>query len=127
MLRLTPEQSREDQKAMDGDSSLRGRRMRLARAWRGDAPELLAGASLAVAGANGLIVILAGTPSTKVSVRSAADGVTGAKLRRSAEQARMATVERPELARKLARMASKPNQRLTPELIADLAAVWPAS
>jgi flagellar biosynthetic protein FlhB len=126
MLRLTPEQSREDQKAMDGDSALRGRRIRLARAWRGDAPELLAGASFAVAGANGLIVILAGTPSTKVTVRSAADGMTGAKLRRSAEQARVVIVDRPELARKLARMASKPNQRLTPELIADLAAVWPA-
>jgi flagellar biosynthetic protein FlhB len=126
MLRLTPEQSREDQKAMDGDSALRGRRMRLARAWRGDAPELLVGASLAVAGANGLIVILVGTPSTKVSVRSAADGVTGAKLRRSAEQARIATVERPDLARKLARSASKPNQRLAPELMADLAALWPA-
>jgi flagellar biosynthetic protein FlhB len=127
MLRLTPEQSREDQKAMDGDSALRGRRIRLARAWRGDAPELLTGASLAVAGANGLIVILAGTPSTKVSVRSAADGMTGAKLRRSAEQARIVVVDRPELARRLARSASKPNQRLTPELVADLAALWPAS
>ena len=127
MLRLTPEQSREDQKAMDGDPSLRGRRSRLARAWRGDTPELLAGASIAVVGANGLIVVLAGGPPPgKVSVRSAADGATGAKLRLSAEKARIATVDRPDLARKLARSASKPNERLAPELMADLAAVWPA-
>jgi flagellar biosynthetic protein FlhB len=125
-LRLTPEQSREDQKAMDGDPALRGRRLRLARAWRGDAPELLAGASLAVVGSNGLIVVLAGTPPGKVTVRSAADGATGAKLRRSAEKARVATVERPDLARKLAQLAARPNARLTPESIADLAAVWPA-
>ncbi len=127
MLRLTPEQSREDQKAMDGDPSLRGRRSRLARAWRGDAPELLAGASLAVVGAKGLIVVLAGGPPPgKVSVRSAADGATGAKLRRTAEQGKIATVERADLARQLARLASKPNQTITPEILADLAAVWPA-
>ncbi len=59
-------------------------------------------------------------------MRSAADGATGAKLRRSAEQGKIATVEKPDLARKLARLASKPNQTLTPEMIADLAAVWPA-
>lgn len=126
MLRLTPEQSREDQKSMDGDPALRGRRLRLARAWRGDAPELLAGASLAVVGSNGLIAVLAGTPPGKVSVRSAADGATGAKLRRSAEKVRVAIVERPDLARKLARLASKPNGGLTPGILADLAAAWPA-
>ena len=125
-LRLTPGQSREDQKAMDGDPALRGRRLRLARAWRGDAPELLAGASLAVVGANGLIVVLAGGPPPgKVSVRSAADGSTGAKLRRSAEQGKVSTVERPDLARQLARLASKPNQTLTAEILADLASIWP--
>jgi flagellar biosynthetic protein FlhB len=127
MLRLTPEQSREDQKSMDGDPSLRSRRIRLARAWRGDAPELLAGASLAVVGPNGLIVVLAGgPPPNKVTVRSAADGATGAKLRRTAEQGRIATVERADLAHKLARLASKPNQTLNPEIFADLAAIWPA-
>lgn len=125
MLRLTPEQSREDQKAMDGDPSIRGRRLRMARAWRGDAPELLAGASLAVVGADGLIVVLAGKPTGKVTVRSAADGATGAKLRRSAEKARIATIERPDLARKLARLAARPNTTLTPELMADVAAIWP--
>ena len=35
---------------MEGDLSLRARRRRLARAWRGDAPELLAGASLVLTG-----------------------------------------------------------------------------
>jgi flagellar biosynthetic protein FlhB len=127
MLRMTPEQSREDQKAMDGDPALRSRRRRLARAWHGDAPELLAGATLAVAGPKGLIVILVGGPPPKgVSVRSAADGATGARLRRAVESAPIPLVEQGDLARKLARLASKPNQKLTTDLNADLEAVWPA-
>ena len=127
MLRLTPEQSREDQKSMDGDPALRGRRRKLARAWRGDAPELLAGASLAVLGANHLIVVLAGGPPGRVSIRSAADGETGRDAPpRAAESARVAVVEDDGLAKNLARLASKPNQTLTPDWIADLAAIWPA-
>jgi hypothetical protein len=35
-------------------------------------------------------------------------------------------VEQGDLARKLARLASKPNQKLTTDLNADLEAVWPA-
>jgi flagellar biosynthetic protein FlhB len=128
MLRLTPEESREDRKAMDGDPALRGRRLRLARAWRGDAPELLVGATLVVVGPGNLAVILAGGPPPKrVSVRSAAQGPTGATMRRSAEAARIATVEHGDLATKLARLSTKPNGSLTPDLVADLAAVWPAS
>jgi flagellar biosynthetic protein FlhB len=44
MLRTTPEEQREDVRVMEGDVSLRARRQRLARAWQGDAPELVAGA-----------------------------------------------------------------------------------
>jgi type III secretory pathway component EscU len=128
MLRMTPEESREDRKAMDGDPALRGRRRRLARAWRGDAPELVAGATLAVAGAKGLTVILAGGPPPKpVSVRSAADGATGARLRRSAESARLRVVEDAGLASRLARLSTKPDRALTPAQMAEIAASWPAS
>ena len=118
----------QDRKAMDGDPALRSRRLRLARAWRGDAPELLAGATLVIVGPGNLAVILAGGPPPKrVSVRSAAQGPTGAAMRRSAEAARIATLERGDLATKLARLSTKPNGSLTPDLVADLAAVWPVS
>jgi len=126
MLRLTPDEAREDRKATDGDPALRGRRRRIARAMRGDAPELLVGATLVVTGANGLTVILGGGPPPKrVLVRSAANGPTGATLRRSAASARVAVIERPDLATKLAQTSTNPNQTLTPDLLADLAAFWP--
>ena len=62
MLRTTPQEQREDLRVMEGDVSLRARRRRLARAWRGDAPELLAGASLILTGADGLTLVLGGGP-----------------------------------------------------------------
>ncbi len=126
LLRLTPEEAREDQKATDGDSAMRGRRRRIARAMRGDSPELVAGATLIVTGDNSLTVILDGGPPPKrVSVRSAASGPTGAALRRSAQSVRVTAVDRPDLATKLARLAAKPNQPITADLATDLAAAWP--
>ena len=126
LLRLTPDEAREDRKATDGDPALRGRRRRIARAMRGDSPELLVGATLIVTGADGLTVILGGGPPPKrVSIRSAATGATGMALRRSAGSARVAAIEHPDLATKLARISTKPNQPLTPDLTAVLAAAWP--
>ena len=55
MLRTTPQEQREDHRVMEGDLSLRSQRRRLARAWRGDDPELLAGASLVVRGDRGSV------------------------------------------------------------------------
>jgi len=127
-LRTTPDEAREDRKSTDGDPALRGRRRRLARAWRGDAPELLAGASLVVVGPRGLAVVLAGGPPPgAVSVRSAADGATGANLRRSAEAAGVAVLDRADLATPLARLGSKPNAAIDAGLIAALKSAWPAS
>ena len=126
MLRLTPDEAREDRKATDGDPALRGRRRRIARAMRGDSPELLVGATLVVTGANGLTVVLGGGPPPKrVSVRSAANGPTGVALRRSAGSAHVPVVENPDLATKLARISSKPNIPLSADMTADLAGVWP--
>ena len=50
MMRLTPDEFREELRSADGDPALRARRRKQAQALRGDAPELLAGASLAVVG-----------------------------------------------------------------------------
>ena len=128
MLRLSPEESREDQKATDGDPALRGRRRRIARALRGDAPELLAGATLVVVGSNGMTIVLGGGPPPKrVHVRSGADGPTGRRLRRSAESVRIPLVDHPAIARKLAKIAAKPNGDLTADLVADLRSIWPAT
>jgi flagellar biosynthetic protein FlhB len=112
---------------MDGDPGLRGRRRRLARAWRGDAPELIAGATLAVVGSGGLVVVLGGGPAPgRPTVRSAAAGATGEVLRRGLARAQVATIEDDALARRLAPLAAAPGARITPELAAALAEVWPA-
>jgi flagellar biosynthetic protein FlhB len=124
LLKLTPAESREDQKAAEGDPALRSRRMRIAKSWRGDSPELLAGATLAVVGPRGLIALLAGGPPPKrVHVRSLAKGSTGTQLRKSCERAGITVLENPSLARRLAilRLPSLP-----PELAVELKSVWPS-
>jgi flagellar biosynthetic protein FlhB len=125
MLRTTPEEQREDQRVMEGDPAARAQRRRLARAWRGDSPELLAGASLAIHGPAGLTVILAGgPPPRRVSVRAAARTAAGIRLRRSAEAAKVPHVEDAELARRLAQHPSG-GCPLPADRVADLAAIWP--
>jgi flagellar biosynthetic protein FlhB len=123
MLRMTPDEHREDLKSADGDPALRARRRNQARALRGDAPELFAGASLAVVGASGLIVILAGGPPPKrITIRSSANGATGKRLQKSAEAAKLTSLEAPALALALARLRTPV---VPPELIAALSAEWP--
>jgi flagellar biosynthetic protein FlhB len=104
LLRLTPEEEREDMRAMEGDPALRARRRRAARAWRGDAPELLGGASLLVAGSAGLTVVLGGgPPPRRWRIVAVLQGPNGARLRRAAESAGVPLREAPGLARRLAR------------------------
>jgi flagellar biosynthetic protein FlhB len=128
LLRTTPEEQREDQRVMEGDTSLRARRRRLARAWRGDAPELLAGASLLICGARGLTLIMAGgPPPRRVVLRTAAQGNTGLQLRRSNQFVRVPQRDAPDLARRLAKLASYRSpapQDVPPELMSELARVW---
>jgi flagellar biosynthesis protein FlhB len=124
MMRMTPDEHREDLKAADGDPALRSRRRKQAQALRGDAPELFAGASLAVFGASGLIVILAGgPPPRRITIRSSANGATGKRLRQSADKAAVPTLEAPALALALARHRSPV---VPPELMAALASEWPS-
>ncbi len=105
MMRMTPDEHREDLKAADGDPALRSRRRKQAQALRGDAPELFAGASLAVVGASGLIVILAGgPPPRRLTIRSSANGATGRRLRKSADTANILLLEAHALALALARL-----------------------
>ncbi len=123
MLRLTPDEHREDLRAADGDPGLRARRRKQAQALRGDAPELFAGASLAVLGASGLIVVLAGgPPPRRLTIRSTANGATGARLRKAAGKANVPNLEAPALALALARHRSPV---VPAELMAALAQEWP--
>ncbi|MBV8217515.1 MAG: EscU/YscU/HrcU family type III secretion system export apparatus switch protein, partial [Solirubrobacterales bacterium] len=130
MLRTTAHEQREDQRVMEGDVSLRSKRRRLARAWRGDAPELLAGASLVLAGKGGLTVVLAGGPSPRrLTLRSIAQGTTGLQLRRTAGALRVPQLDAPGLALRLARQASAQSAMPAPvpaELVAEIAAIWSA-
>jgi flagellar biosynthetic protein FlhB len=123
MLRMTSDEQREDLKAADGDPALRARRRNQARALRGDAPELFAGATLAVVGASGLILILAGgPPPRRITIRSSANGATGKRLRKSAETARLPLLEAPALAIALARLRTPV---VPAELMTALSAEWP--
>ncbi len=125
MLRMTPDESREDQRSMEGDPALRARRRRMAKSWRGDTAEILAGATLMLTGPSGLTLIIAGgPPPRRVSLRSALQGASGLKLRAAAEAAALPSVSAPDLAWRLARRPA-PALPLSPEHCAELAAIWP--
>jgi flagellar biosynthetic protein FlhB len=127
MLRTTPEEHREDQRSMEGDPALRARRRRVARSWRGDSAELLAGASLVLTGPAGLTLVLAGgPPPRKVSVRAAMQGPQGLQLRKSAGSAKLPEIVAADLARRLAGR-SAPALPLPAEVMAELASIWPPS
>jgi flagellar biosynthetic protein FlhB len=129
-LRTTPQEQREDQRVMESDPSLRAKRRRLAQAWRGEAPELLTGASLIVNGTGGLtVVLIGGPPPRRVSVRAVAQGNTGLQLRRTGAAARLPHVDAPGLARLVAREATSGSSlplALPAGLTAEVAALWPS-
>jgi flagellar biosynthetic protein FlhB len=125
MLRTTPQEQREDQRVMEGDIVARAQRRRLARAWRGDAPDLLTGASLVVTGPAGLTLVLAGgPPPRRIAVRGIVSGNTGLRLRQRAQASNVPQVDAPHLARRLARRPT-PGSPITAKLVAEIAAVWP--
>jgi flagellar biosynthetic protein FlhB len=123
-LRMTPEEQREENRAIDGDPAIRSRRLQLARSWLRDPGELLAGASVVLAGKGGLAVLLAGGPPPgRIIVRTIARGVSASTLRHGAERAGVPVVRAAELAAWFARGGGR---RTLPEDIAlRLGAVWP--
>lgn len=126
MLRLTPEQHREDLRSTEGDPVLRSRRRRAAQAMREGTAGPVRGASLVLTGPSGLSVVLTGGPPPRpVSVHAIVTGATGDRLRRAAEEARVPVVAAPDLARRLARRRP-PNLGPPPHLLDELALVWPA-
>jgi flagellar biosynthetic protein FlhB len=125
LLRMTPEEFREDQRSMEGDPALRAQRRRIAKTLRGDPGELLAGASLLLTGPGGLALILAGgPPPRRVSVRSAVRGPTGLSLQHAAEAVRLPQVVAPALARRIAQRWAH-GLALHDDVLAELAALWP--
>ncbi len=127
MLRSTPQEQREDQRVMEGDPATRAQQRRVARSWRGDAPDLLAGASLLLCGPGGLTLVLAGgPPPRRVTVRSVVQGNSGLRLRRAPEASQLPHVDAPDLARRLARRPAQ-GSPVAAELIAELAAIWPTA
>ncbi len=127
MLRTSPEEQREDQRVMEGDPAARAQRQRVARAMRGDSPELLAGAAFLLNGAAGLTLVMAGgPPPRRVFVRTVAKGGSGLRLRRRAEASGLAQIEEMGLAQRLAGRPAA-GSAIAAELVADLAAIWPAA
>ncbi|WP_406698737.1 EscU/YscU/HrcU family type III secretion system export apparatus switch protein [Singulisphaera sp. Ch08] len=125
LLRTTSEEHREDQRSAEGDPALRSKRRRLVKAWRGDSPELLTGASLVLTGPSGLTLVLAGGPPPRsVSLRSAVQGASGLHLRMAAEAAKLPQIAAPDLARRLIGRRA-PALPLPAEALAELASIWP--
>ena len=123
MLRMTSDEYREDLRSADGDPALRARRRHLAKSLRGDAPELLKGASLTITGPSDLAIVLAGgPPPRKVSIRSSAHGPAGQKLRQSAAALNLPAVEFPPLALALAHLRTP---AIPSELLPMLRDAWP--
>ncbi len=122
-LRMTSDEHREDLRSADGDPALRSRRRNLAKSLRGDAPELLKGASLAITGPSDLAIVLAGgPPPRRVTIRSSAHGPAGQKLRKAAITANLTVIEAPDLARVLAQLRTP---IIPPQLLPTLQEAWP--
>ncbi len=123
LLRTTPEEQREDQRAVEGDPALRARRQRAAKSRRVDPGEALAGAALVLTGGPGLAIVLGGgREPRRASVRMVAKGPLALRLRQLAQEAAVPKVNAPALARLLARSGAR---TLPPHLAAELAAHWP--
>ena len=126
LLRTTPEQSREEAKAVDGDPAVRARRLSLARSWRADPSEILKGAVLIATGPAGLTVVLSGEgPPGRVTVRATARGASGKQIARSARAAGLAVADAPEVARHFASPAAR-TAPLPASIRLDLATLWPS-
>ena len=124
VLRTTPEENREDTKAVEGDPAVRARRLRLAKAWRADPGEVLAGSVVVLTGPAGLAVVLGGEgPPGKVIVRASARGASGAMLKLSAERAGLRVIESAALARHFASPAAR-TQALPESLGCALVEAW---
>jgi flagellar biosynthetic protein FlhB len=127
VLRMTRDEQREENRAIDGDPAIRSRRLKLARAWMRDPGELLTGASVLLTGRGGLAVLLAGGPPPgRITVRTIARGVGASTLRHGAERAGVPVVRAPELAAWFARPGAA-RRALPEELASRLAVVWPRS
>lgn len=124
MLRSTPEEHREDEKAVEGDPALRARRRKLAQARRFDPSEAVIGASVLLVGDAGLTMVLGGGPPGKrpILVRATARGGDAARLRQAAEKAGLSRLDSPLLARHLSRGVAAP---IPPDLADELAGIWP--
>jgi flagellar biosynthetic protein FlhB len=126
LLRLSPDQHREDMRAVEGDPALRARRRRLARSIRSDSAEILAGASLILTGPSGLTAVIAGGPPPRpLSIRTIVSGAAGEKLRQLAETSHVPQKSAPAITRQLAQRGS-PDSRLDSRLIAEISLVWPS-
>ena len=125
MLMTTSQEQREDQRTMEGDVAVRAQRRRIARLWRIDSADLVAGASLALTAPGHLTVVLSGgRPPKPVTIRTTASGEAGRRLRRTVEAAGITLVDAGSLARRLAQHPDS-SRPIPVEFIAELAAIWP--
>lgn len=124
LLRMTPDEHREDQKSVEGDPALRARRQRAAKSRRVDPGAALAGARIVLTGGPGLAVVLAGgREPRRASVRMVARGPLAMRVRQLAGEAEVPQAEAPELARQLAQASG--GRAMPPHLAVELAAIWP--
>jgi flagellar biosynthetic protein FlhB len=125
-LRMTPQEQRDELRALDGDPALRARRRRIALSWRRDPSEILSGASLLVSAPGGLAVLISGgPPPNRITVRNVARGASASILKRDAERARVPTVVSALVARHLAQ-GRLVGTSLPAHITSELISIWPA-
>ena len=125
MLRVTPDQNREEQKAIEGDPAVRSRRMSMAKAWRADPGDVLKEAVIVVTGPAGLAVVLGGDgPPGKITVKAIGRGGSGAKLQKNAKKLGIPVVANNAISVHFSGTAAR-NQALSATLSQQLADLWP--
>ncbi len=125
MLHVTPEEQREDQKAVEGDPAVKSRRRHIAANRRVDAAHLLDRATMLVCGAGGVAVVVGGErPPGRIELSAAARGESGRQLTRAARRAGVLVVEDADLARGLSGVQRRAGS-LAPEIVEQLLRSWP--
>jgi flagellar biosynthetic protein FlhB len=126
LLRMTPEEQREELKTVEGNPEVRSRQRRHARRWRSDLRELPRDLALALIGPGPTLVLIAGNPPPgKIQVRGVLHGIEATLLIRTIHEAGIPIHQEPDLARALDRPA-RARQGLSPPLAARLAQIWPS-
>lgn len=125
MLKLTPEQSREERQSEEASPATRARRQGLVRARQQSQDSPLKDASALLLGYQGVTIILTGgPPPTPFIVKSHTKGVSGFRLRYQARLAQIPTIDAPDQVHRLKFLHEPKTKSLSPEDFRLISELW---